>query len=62
LLRHRAERDVSAWLVILMGGVLGIAAHVTHKIGSVPLGLSYPPVTGTVPLGQCTLRGGSHRP
>ena len=46
LLRHRAERDVSAWLVILMGGVLGIAAHVTHKIGSVPLGLPYPPVSG----------------
>jgi len=46
LLRHRAERDVSAWLVILMGGVLGIAAHVTHKIGSLPLGLPYPPVSG----------------
>ena len=46
LLRHRAERDVSPWLVLLVGGGLGIAAHVTHKIGSVPLGLPYPPVTG----------------
>ena len=46
LLRHRAERDVSPWLVLLVGGGLGIAAHVTHKIGSAPLGLPYPPVTG----------------
>jgi len=46
LLRHRAEKDVSPWLVLLVGGGLGIAAHVTHKIGSVSLGLSYPPVTG----------------
>jgi len=46
LLRHRAERDVSPWLVLLVGGGLGIAAHVTHKIGSVPLGLPYPAVTG----------------
>ena len=46
LLRHRAERDVSPWLVLLVGGGLGITAHVTHKIGSVSLGLSYPPVTG----------------
>ena len=46
LLRHRAERDFSPWLVLLVGGGLGIAAHVTHKIGSVPLGLPYPPVTG----------------
>jgi hypothetical protein len=46
LLRHRAERDVSPGWSSSSAVVLGIAAHVTHKIGSVPLGLPYPPVTG----------------